>query len=181
MAQRYPAKTSARPARRGRGFTAMSGLIQSRVKGAGEKRGFAVMRLLTHWPEIVGPDLAAIATPVKMGYASGGLGGTLTILVSGANAPMVQMELPRIRERVNGCYGYNAVSRVVITQTAPTGFERGKVQVTETPDPQKASPEICKASAEMADGVEDEGLRSALDRLARNVLTRQGAKREETP
>jgi len=175
------AKRSAAPRsaarKRGYGFTAMSGLIQHRVKGAGEKRGFAVMRLLTHWEEIVGPDMARLATPVKMGYGREGFGATLTILVTGANAPMVQMQLPQIRERVNGCYGYAAVSRVAITQTAPTGFHEGRTPFDGPAKKQKppVTAEVKKASAELSDGVEDDGLKQALDLLARNVLSRKQA------
>lgn len=175
-ARRTAAPRAAAP-KRGYGFKAMSGLIQTRVRGAGEKRGFAVMRLLTHWEEIVGPEMSKLATPVKMGYGREGFGATLTILVTGANAPMVQMQLPQIRERVNGCYGYAAVSRVAITQTAPVGFHEGRTPFDGPAKIEKppVTEEVKKASADLSDGVEDEGLRQALDLLARNVLSRKDA------
>ncbi|NNK78783.1 MAG: DUF721 domain-containing protein, partial [Litoreibacter sp.] len=98
---RKPKDTQAQSApRRSRGFAAMSGLIQRDVRKAGEKRGFAVMRLLTHWSEIVGEDLAGIAQPVKVGYGREGFGATLTVLTNGPNAPILQTQLPKIRERV---------------------------------------------------------------------------------
>lgn len=163
--------------RRGRGFAAMSGLIKTPIKAAGEKRGFAVMRLLTHWAEIVGPDMAKIATPVKVGYARDGFGATLTVLATGANAPMLQMQLPQIREKVNACYGYSAISRVVITQTAPVGFHEGQARFDHGDRP--ARPPVTEAvkevSAELAADVEDDGLRTALDQLAQNVLSRERA------
>ncbi|MEM6407672.1 MAG: DciA family protein [Pseudomonadota bacterium] len=168
-----------REPRRGRGFAQMSGLIKAPVKTAGERRGFAVMRLLTHWEEIVGPDLAQITSPVKMGYARDGFGATLTILASGANAPMVQMQLPQIRERVNACYGYAAISRVAITQTAPVGFHEGRARFEPAPEAtvEPVADEIKKASAELADGTQDEGLKLAIDTLAQNFLQRQSAKK----
>lgn len=155
----------------------MSGLIKRPVQTAGEKRGFAVMRLLTHWKEIVGQDLAERATPVKMGYSRDGFGATLTILVTGANAPIVQMQLPQIRERVNACYGYSAISRVAITQTAPVGFHEGRAAFDHEAGHTKpaVSAEVKQASAALSDGVADEGLKAALDTLAQNVLSRQGA------
>ncbi len=164
------------PGRR-RGFSAISGLIETRIKSAGEKRGFAMMRLLTHWADIVGPDLAETAKPVKMGYARDGFGATLTILVSGANAPMVQMQLPRIRERVNACYGYAAISRVAITQTAPAGFQEGQAlfEPAKKTQDRAVSETVKKASAALSEDVKDEGLRTALDRLAQNVLSRTSA------
>ena len=43
--------------RRRRGFEAASSLLAERVQKAAEGRGFAVSRLLTHWPEIAGDKL----------------------------------------------------------------------------------------------------------------------------
>ncbi|MEI4488115.1 DUF721 domain-containing protein [Frigidibacter sp. MR17.14] len=153
-----------------RGFEAASGLLADRIRVAGEARGFAVARLLTDWAEIVGPDLAQIARPVKIGYAAkDGFGATLTLLVTGPAAPRVQMELPRIREKVNACYGYNAIARVRLTQTAPEGF--GPLPVAPKPRP-SPSPEACARAREVAEGVSDPTLHAALERLAQNVLSR---------
>ncbi|MGB3278029.1 MAG: DUF721 domain-containing protein, partial [Pseudorhodobacter sp.] len=116
--------------RRMRGFEAASGLLKERIRTAGEARGFAVTRLLTAWAEIVGADVAAITRPVKVGYGKGGLGATLTLLTTSANGPMVQMQLPAIKEKVNACYGYAAISRITITQTAPSGFAEGQAEFT---------------------------------------------------
>ena len=91
--------------RRKRGFERTSGLLQKQIRKAGEKRGFAVSRLLTHWAEIVGEDTAKVAKPIKVSYGQGGFGATMTILTTGAQAPMLQADLPRIQDRVNACYG----------------------------------------------------------------------------
>lgn len=168
--------------RRGRGFAAMSGLIKTPIKTAGEKRGFAVMRLLTHWTEIVGEDMAKMAIPVKIGYSRDGFGAVLTVLVTGANAPMVQMQLPQIRDKVNACYGYSAISRVGITQTAPAGFHEGRAMFDAARKPQKppVSEEVKRTSAALAGDVENEGLRAALETLAQNVLSRSSASKGKT-
>ncbi|PWE32631.1 DUF721 domain-containing protein [Maritimibacter sp. 55A14] len=161
--------------RRSRGFERTSSLIQPHLQGAGEKRGFAVARLLTHWADIVGAETARIAHPVKIGYGRQGFGATLTVLTTGANAPMLQAEEPKIRARVNACYGYNAISRIRITQTAPEGFAEAQAAfagATPAAAPAAPSPQIRQAAHETAEGVHDEGLRSALEALARNVLTR---------
>lgn len=162
------------PMRRMRGFEAAGGLLRERIRTAGESRGFAVSRLLTHWPEVVGEDIAAQTLPVKIGYAKGGFGATLTLLVRGASAPMLQMQLPQIREKVNAVYGYNAISRVLLTQTAPTGFAEGEVQFAPAPKraPAPPSPEVVARAAASTDPVADEGLRAALAALAQNVMTR---------
>ena len=95
-----------------RGFSRASTLLQSRVRRASEGRGFAQTRLLTHWAEIAGQDIADNTVPVNISYGRGGMGATLTLLTTGAMAPMVEMQKEQIRERVNGVYGYNAISRI---------------------------------------------------------------------
>jgi hypothetical protein len=62
------------PIRRIRGFEAASGLLKTQVRVAGESRGFAVTRLLTHWTEIAGEEMARVTRPVKVGYGREGMG-----------------------------------------------------------------------------------------------------------
>ncbi len=168
------------PSRRMRGFEAASGLLADRIRKAGEKRGFAVSRLLTHWAEVAGEDVARITRPVKVGYGREGFGATLTLLTSAAHAPMVQMQLPALRDRVNACYGYAAIARISLTQTAPTGFAEGQAQFAPAPKAVAvravaADPSVIARAAETASGVQDEGLRDALALLARNILGKSKA------
>ncbi|OIQ28423.1 MAG: RNA-binding protein [Alphaproteobacteria bacterium MedPE-SWcel] len=164
-----------------RGFKRTGSLLNDQIRKAGESRGFAVSRLLTHWEEIVGPDLAAMARPVKVGYGRGGIGATLTVLTTGAYAPMLEMQKTALREKVNAVYGYNAISKLHITQTAPIGFSDGQVDFRYAPKvrpPTEVAPEDVAAAQETATGVENEELRAALERLGRNVLTRQKTTRK---
>ncbi|MEX5563534.1 DUF721 domain-containing protein [Pseudophaeobacter sp. 1A16562] len=159
-----------------RGFARTSKLLNDQIRKAGESRGFAVSRLLTHWEEIVGADLAAMARPVKVGYGRSSFGATLTVLTTGANAPMLEMQKERLREKVNAVYGYNAISKVLITQTAPIGFSDGQVSFKYAPKentPLKPDPQAVSEAAAAAEGVGNEELRAALERLGRNVLTKQ--------
>jgi hypothetical protein len=156
-----------------RGFEAAGGLVKERIRSAGESRGFAVTRLLTAWAEIVGSDLAAITRPVKVGYGKGGLGATLTLLTNAAQGPVVQMQLPAIKERVNACYGYAAISRIALTQTAPTGFAEGQAEFAPAPKaPRQIDPVVKAKATEAAAGVADDGLRLALESLTQNFLSR---------
>ncbi len=157
-----------------RGFEPASGLLRDRIRKAGEQRGFAVTRLLTHWPEIAGPDLARMTRPLKISYSKGGLGGTLVLLTRAAHAPVVQMQLPVLRDRVNACYGYNAISRISLTQTAPTGFAEGQAVFEPAPPAPEPAPDpaLAAEARETAEGVRDEDLRRALEALAQNVLNR---------
>ena len=164
------------PDRRKRGFERTSSLLKPRIRKAGEARGFAVTRLLTHWEEIAGPEVAGMARPVEVTYGrDAGFGATLVLLTTGANAPMLEMQKEQIRERVNATYGYTAISRIRLTQTAPTGFAEGQAQFTR-PKPKAApapDPEITARAHKTAQGVKDERLRNALEALAQNVLSRR--------
>ncbi|SEP65015.1 hypothetical protein SAMN05428995_101399 [Loktanella sp. DSM 29012] len=148
--------------------------MQTRIRTATEGRGFAESRLLTHWTEIVGEQIAGIARPVKISYGRGALGATLTVLTTGSNAPMLEMQKPQLLERVNACYGYRAISRIHITQTAPTGFADGRAQFDQAPkvapEPDPAVQAEAKAAAA---GVGDDNLRAALEALTANFLTKQ--------
>ncbi|WP_299850643.1 DUF721 domain-containing protein [uncultured Roseovarius sp.] len=158
-----------------RGFTRTSSLLQKRIRRASESRGFSESRLLTHWAEIVGADIAGIARPVNVSYGRQGLGASLTVLTTGAQAPILEMQKEKLREKVNAVYGYNAISRVRITQTAPTGFAEGQVSFDHRPkkDVPTAPDPAARAKAEqLAAPVGDNSLRSALEALGQNVLSK---------
>lgn len=162
------------PTRRNRGFEGAGKLVAPQIRKVGETRGFAVSRLLTHWAEIAGAEIAAQCRPVRISYGKGGMGATLTLLTTGAAGPMLQMRLPALREKVNACYGYNAIARITLTQTAPMGFSEGQAQFAPQRAPQKHSlpPELRARAQDVAQGVGDDSLRAALERLAGNVLSK---------
>lgn len=157
---------------RNRGFVHAGGLLNARIRDTSGTRGFAEARLLTQWPEIVGEAVAKIAKPVKISYTRQGMGAKLTILALGANGPELQMQLPRIKERVNACYGYNAISEIRITQTSSTGFsepaeafEYDATAPVKTIDPEK----FAQQKSQIAH-VSDTNLRELLEKLGKNVL-----------
>jgi hypothetical protein len=173
-----PPFSPAHAPRRSTGFKAASALLGPHIRKAGEARGFAVTRLLTHWAEIAGPEIAACARPVKVGYGKR-LGATLTLLTTGPAAPMVQMQLPALREKINACYGYNAIARITLTQTAPTGFAEGQAEFAPAPKTREKAPDattVATAKARTQD-IADDGLRLALERLATHVIDRQARTR----
>jgi len=160
---------------RRKGFTRTSTLLSGKIRDASASRGFAQSRLLTQWEEIAGPDMAAMSRPVEVTYARGGFGATLVLLTTGANAPVLEMEKETLRARVNAVYGYNAIARIRITQTAPRGFAEGQVEfrarsaqtgsaVPSAQDQQRA--------ADAAAPVSDPDLRAALERLGANILSK---------
>ncbi|TYO85450.1 DUF721 domain-containing protein [Oceanicella actignis] len=166
------------PPRKAVGFLHAAAMMRKPVAGAFGKRGFAEPAVLAHWPEIVGESLAAHCRPVKISYAAGGMGATLIVLVPGARAPEVEMQAPRIIERINAMYGYRAVSRVKVTQVAPdapagmaeepAAFARARRLMAA----RRLPPEKARDLARTVAPVQDERLRAALELLGRNVSAR---------
>ena len=158
-----------------RGFARASGLVQSRIRSASQSRGFAVSRVLTHWTEVAGAEIAAVCRPVEVSYGRQGMGATLVVLTTGAQAPMLEMQKGAIMERVNAAYGYRAITRIRITQTAPTGFAEGQARFAPQTGaaPQAPPPEVVAAAQDIASGVTDDRLRLALESLAARVLAKR--------
>ncbi|MDO5631812.1 MAG: DUF721 domain-containing protein [Paracoccus sp. (in: a-proteobacteria)] len=169
--------TSVPPPRRKRGFEVAASLLSRQVQRAVEGRGFAVSRLLTQWAEIAGDDLATLARPVRITHGKGGFGATLVLLTSGPVAPLVQMRAEELRARVNACYGYNAVQRISITQTAAQGFAEGAAPFAHAP-PQPRGPDAATlARAEIvAQQFSDPALAAAMARLTLNHADRLSRK-----
>jgi hypothetical protein len=70
---------------------------------------------------------------------------------------------------------------VRITQTAPTGFSDGHVEFKYAPKvqpPLQPDPQDAAEASKVAEVVENEELRAALERLGRNVLTKQKTQRK---
>lgn len=97
-----------------------AGEIVGAVGGAAFKRfGFVQGAVVSRWREIVGERYAKVSTPESIRFPAGKkAGGTLTLLVEGAHAPLMQHLGPTIIERVNRFFGYEAVARIAFRQGA---------------------------------------------------------------
>lgn len=134
------------------------------------RRGLVAAALVADWPAIVGGALAEWCEPERLALPPGKTGaesggGTLHVVaVSGGLALELQHQAPRLIERVNAHFGYAAVARLAIRQ-GPLRQRRR---------PPLAPPPVLPAAAEAAlaerlAGIEDEGLRRALQRLGRRL------------
>lgn len=166
-----------------RGFRHGASLIAPRVRQVSESRGFAVSRVLTHWAEVAGDDLASVTRPVRVSHTRHAFGATLTLLTSGTQAPLVEMQKEALRARVNAVYGYNAIARIVVTQTAPEGFANGQIEFE---SPQEDKPQVqpdddtpTDAARRLAGPIGDPGLRTALERLGSRILTQSNTEQEK--
>lgn len=156
------------PARSTGGFKRAGGLIGTQLGTVAARRGYVQARLLSLWAEIAGPQTAAMCWPIRLAPARGPAGGILTLGVSGANAPLVQMQLPALRDRVNAALGPASVGRIQIVHTAPQ-----EARATPAEHPASARvPVDLGDTAERLSSIGDDDLRGALETLARNVLSR---------
>jgi hypothetical protein len=156
-----------KPARLSRGFVRAGGLIEPQLRTAAARRGFALARLRALWPEVAGPEFAAICAPLKLARARGPAGGLLTLAVDGPHAPQLQLLLPLLRERVNAALGPGAVGRIQLTQL-PAALPEPPTLRSEPPRP---GPDLGRDAGTIS-SIGDGELRAALETLARNVLSR---------
>ena len=155
------------------GFKKASVLLKRNIQRASESRGFAQSRVLTHSGEIVGEDISSVSIPTKVSYRTDGLGATLTILTSGSNGPILEMQKEFIRNKINAVYGYNAVNKIKITQSSPIALigkneDSKNIMSKENKISGEISPDLEKAVNE----IDDKNLRQGLEELAINVLTK---------
>jgi hypothetical protein len=156
-------------ARLARGPVAVATLVRRLTKPALGARGLAGADLLAHWPAIVGPELAALATPqaLKRAHGGGSDGGTLALRVaSPAAATVLQLKGPQIVERINRYFGYRAVARL---QPVPGGSLAPRAAAVAVP---QADPAEVAAVAETVAGIADPDLKAALIRLGAAVRRR---------
>ncbi|MBO0754154.1 MAG: DUF721 domain-containing protein [Bradyrhizobiaceae bacterium] len=136
------------------------------MAGAFARQGFRSSEIVTHWDDIVGPDIAAMAEPIRMQWMRSrdpdeSPPATLVLRVEGPAALEVQHLSGVIIERVNRYLGWRAVDKLSLRQ-AP---------LTRRPVPPQRRIDGAAAAAIAAEmtGITDDGLRAALGRLGAAV------------
>lgn len=165
--------------RGGAGPVAAARIVKRVISPALRRRGFAESEVVLRWPEIVGPELARVATPEKLSFRRGrSADGTLHLKVAGPAALTIQHQAPMIMERINTFYGFRAVARLNLLQGAPA---------VASPHPEETKPvpkELSKAESariEAAAGASgDPELGEALRRLGTAVARRDHGREKET-
>ncbi len=140
------------------------------VGGAAFRRfGFVQSSIVSRWPEIVGARYASVSAPEAIRFPAGKKSsGTLSLVVEGAHAPMMQHVIPTIIERVNRFFGYPAIARISLRQ-AMVQTARAKIR--------PATPSLRPLPAELGDSlreVADPELRACLESLARGLSSGEG-------
>ncbi|MGH6982447.1 MAG: DUF721 domain-containing protein [Stellaceae bacterium] len=131
------------------------------------KRGLGEAQLVQHWAEIVGDRLAGETSPEKLSFPPGERrDGTLRLTVVPGIALEVQHNEPILLERINGFFGYRAVTRLVLRQGLPS-------PPASAPKRRPLATEETEALDKRVAAVADESLRGALKRLGAAILASQ--------
>lgn len=156
-----PRQNRARPA----------GEMVGEIGGVAFKRfGFVQSAVVSRWNEIVGERYARVSTPESIRFPAGKKSdGTLTLVVEGAHAPLMQHMTPMIVERVNRFFGYSAIARI--------NFRQGRAPAR-PPRPVRPAPAPIPADiGENLRGIADLELRACLEALAAGIAGSSGLPR----
>jgi hypothetical protein len=145
-----------------------TGEIIGDIGGPAFKRfGFVQSAVVSRWKEIVGERYAKVSLPESIRFPAGKkAGGTLTLLVEGAHAPLLQHLGPMIIERVNRFFGYQAIAQIA--------FRQGRLPVS-APRPERGIP--APLPADIGEGlraIADPELRACLESLAGHIAGSNG-------
>src|SRR5215510_13205364 len=141
----------------------LADLVTTCVTSVFERQGFTSCEIVTHWDDIVGPEIAALAEPIRMQWVRSrdpdeSPPATLVLRVEGPVAIEIQHMSGVIIERINRYLGWQAVGRLVLRQ-APLMRRRRKLTRP------RIDENTAAAIAARMTGITDDGLRTALGRL----------------
>ena len=152
-----------------RGHARACGDLIGDITGTTFKRfGFIQGAVVSRWPEVVGERFERVSTPQSVRFPAGKkAGGTLTLAVDGAHAPLIQHLGPLIIERVNRFFGYEAVLKIA--------FRQGRAAKAK---PNPSRPVSAQIPGELGEGlrqIADPELRTVLESLAGKLAGSRGA------
>ena len=162
-------RVSRRP-RKG-GFRRAGTTYRSALSSVAAKKGFAETDVLLRWPEIVGGLNLGACQPISVKFSGDrAAGATLVVETTSARAPELDMMKPMLLERINQFYGYRAIGRIRIQQTAGTsGFAEDQAGF-EGPTTGAPTDQHRSKAASLTEGIASSGLRDALTRMGSHVL-----------
>ena len=132
----------------------LASLLPPITRPAFKSRSPAATQIMTDWPELVGPEIAAVTAPRRF------TGGTLTLAASGPTALEMQHRAPQLIERINIALGRRIVERLgFIQDDRPLGLPSR---------PPRAPEPLPLAIADLPDGP----LHEALSRLGGRIVAR---------
>lgn len=149
-----------------------------RVAGQAFGRKYIMLgRLVTHWADIVGAEMAMQAQPVAMKYRSGKKKDpaakddkpaefTLEISADSAAATVLRMQVDLILARINQIFGANWITAIRFVPKATDGQENNRFKKR----PKPLTPDQKQSLSTMVKDVSDPELQERLERLGAAIL-----------
>ncbi|MFV0626279.1 MAG: DUF721 domain-containing protein [Alphaproteobacteria bacterium] len=111
--------------RKTKGLSSIADIITPFARQSIKKRGFIEIDIIVNWDKIVGKDLSQYSLPQKIDFVRDErTNGNLHIqVISGAFALEIKHKERIILEKINTYFGYQAVSRLTISQNMNMGIE----------------------------------------------------------
>lgn len=139
---------------------------QKIVKPVFKTRGLMEGRIITHWAQIAGEEMARLALPEKVTFTQGQrTGGTLHLSVTSSGALMIQYAQDLILEKINTFFGYKALGKLRMTH----GFVPPRLVVSSPPG-KPLSPEKQVLLEGYLSTVPDPELKELLQKLGSAIL-----------
>ena len=92
-------------------------MIDPMIAPSARTRGFAIGRILSQWPDIVG-EMASWCRPDAVAFPrESRTDGTLRLQIASGRGPQAQAMSQVIIDRINANFGYQAISRISLVQT----------------------------------------------------------------
>lgn len=136
------------------------------------RKFIAIGRIVTHWSEIMGPDLAQKTQPLKIHYRKARRKGdkgtaTLDVAASSANASLLVMKKGVLLEKMNQIFGEAWITDIKFVHTAANNPNNsGKIKKNK----KALSLEEKNTLNSMLDMVEDSEIKERLERFGQAFL-----------
>ena len=149
----------------------LAALAARAARTAFARKGFGAAEILTRWESIVGPAVAAHALPERLVFPPGSrTDGMLQVIVApGGFATTLQHLEPLVLERINGFFGYRAVTRLRLSQRPLPA----RAPAARSVAPPPLSPADRTLLHNTVAGTRDVRLKAALESLGEAILARR--------
>lgn len=142
------------------------------------KKFVALGRILNNWNDIIGPELAVKAQPVKIHYRKPKQKGdnpeaTLEIAASSADATVLHYQKDLILARINQIFGDSWIKSIRFVHIASNSDDADGIFPYSAP---LNSEEIGRITSAL-NGIDDDELRKQLEKLGQSVLRKERTKK----
>lgn len=153
-------------------LTGIGKTIRPLVRQLLGKNGTMQLELMTNWEEIIGKSLAEYTMVQKISFNKDErTNGTLFLSVlGGAFALEIENKKTIILRKINAFFGYEAINKIKIKQTADAENFLLNKNVYDKPKKNLVSTEQKSYITELTEGVKNENLRSKLERIGCEIL-----------